>query len=55
MWRPGFGELLLVLVIVVLVFGVGRIKEIGTAIREFRKSLRDDDEEKEKTDEEKKS
>ncbi len=42
--RIGVPELLIVLLIVVLIFGVGRVKEIGTAIREFRKSLKDDDE-----------
>lgn len=39
----GTGEILLVLVIVVLIFGVGRIskigRELGTGIREFRKGL----------------
>ena len=51
--RLGVPELLIVLLIVVLIFGVGRVKEIGTAIREFRNSLRDDDEEKEKAEEKK--
>ena len=40
---PGPLELVLILVIVVLLFGVGRISkisgEIGSAIREFRKGL----------------
>jgi len=53
--RIGVPELLIVLVIVILIFGVGRVKEIGTAIREFRKSLKGDDEEPEKTGEEKKT
>jgi sec-independent protein translocase protein TatA len=55
--RLGIPELLIVLLIVVLIFGVGRVKDIGTAIREFRKALKDDDGEKDKakTEEEKKS
>lgn len=48
----GFGatELIIILVIVLLLFGVGRIagvgKELGTGIREFRKGLTGDDEKK---------
>ncbi len=54
--RLGIPELLIVLLIVVLIFGVGRVKEIGTAIREFRKALKDDDDkDKPKPEEEKKS
>jgi sec-independent protein translocase protein TatA len=60
--RIGIPELLIVLVIVILIFGVGRVagigKELGTAIHDFRKGLKGDDEEapeKEKTEEEKKS
>ena len=44
-------ELIIVLVIVLLVFGVGRItkiaSELGTGIRAFREGLRGDDEEEE--------
>jgi sec-independent protein translocase protein TatA len=40
-------ELVIVLVIVLLIFGVGRLgklgKELGTGIREFRSSLRSED------------
>lgn len=40
---PAGSELIVILVIVVLLFGVGRIgqigKEMGSAIREFRKGL----------------
>ena len=43
----GAVELLIILAIIVLLFGVGRIsglgKELGTAISEFRKGLRSDD------------
>lgn len=45
----GITEILLVLVIVVLVFGVGRIskvaKELGSSIRSFREGLKGEDEE----------
>ncbi len=46
----GVPELLLILAVVIILFGVGRIgkigKELGTGIREFRKGLQGD----EKTD-----
>lgn len=39
-------ELIIILVIVMLLFGVGRVgkigRELGTAISEFRKGMRDD-------------
>ncbi len=47
MARFGPTELIIVLVIVILVFGVGRLgqigKELGTAIREFRKNVTPDE------------
>jgi len=60
----GAPELLLILAVVVILFGVGRIgkigKELGTGMREFRKGLQGDDEPKPDaitppTDEQKKS
>ena len=44
----GTPELVLILAVVVLLFGVGRVSriggEMGSAIREFRKGLRGEDE-----------
>ena len=43
MWRPGFAEILIVLVIVILLFGPGRIskiaKELGASISAFKDGL----------------
>ena len=45
--RLGFGEILIVLVVVLLVFGANKIPQLGDAlgkgIRNFRKSSREDD------------
>ncbi len=54
MWRPGVAEILIVLVIVLLLFGPGRIakisKELGSSITAFKEGLsgekKDDQEEK---------
>jgi sec-independent protein translocase protein TatA len=58
----GVPELLIVLVIVILIFGVGRVagigKELGNTIRGFREGLKGDEEKKpaeEKDDEGKKA
>lgn len=54
--RFGPTELILVIVIIVLLFGVGRISkiagELGSGIRSFRKGLQDDSDQadKENTD-----
>ena len=49
----GTTELIIVLVIVLIIFGVGRLPEIGgamgKAIREFRRSQSTDDEKKEQS------
>lgn len=57
MARLGGPELLIVLVIVLLIFGVGRIGkiagEMGSGIRAFRDGLKGDDEEELAEEEEK--
>ncbi len=49
----GAPELAIILVIILLVFGVGRIsgvgKELGSSIKEFRKAVKDEDKEEAKT------
>lgn len=53
--RIGTPELLIVLVVVVLLFGVGRISkiagELGSGIREFRKGLQGDEDQEGPADE----
>ncbi len=43
----GAPELLIILAIVILLFGVGKVgrlgKDLGTAVREFRSAVRDED------------
>ncbi len=43
MWRPGFAEIIIVLVIIILLFGPGRIskiaKELGASITAFKEGL----------------
>lgn len=49
-WRPGLPELLIVLVLVLLLFGPGRIAriagELGKGIRSFREGVNTNDENK---------
>ncbi len=53
---PGGSEWIIILVIVVLLFGVGRLGriggELGRGIREFRKGLKGDDDKTEHKDDE---
>jgi len=47
--RPGLGELLIILLVVVVIFGASRLPKIsqslGEAIKSFRKSVREEDKE----------
>ena len=44
MWTPGMGELVILLVIVLVIFGPGKLpkvgKSLGSAISEFKDSVR---------------
>ena len=52
MGRFGMGELLIILLIVLLIFGAGKIpqiaKSLGEGIREFKKNMSGSDEEQKK-------
>lgn len=47
---PGMGELVVIFLIVLVLFGAGKIpkiaKDIGSGIREFKKSIKDEPEDK---------
>jgi len=49
MWHPGIGELLIILVIVLVIFGAGKLPQVGrslgSAITEFKESVQPKDEE----------
>lgn len=51
MWSPGLGELTIILVIVLVLFGAGKLtgvgRDLGGAIKEFKKSVKPADEEEE--------
>jgi len=53
-WKPGIWELLIIFLVVILIFGATRLpkigKAMGEAIRGFRKSVKDIDEEKKEED-----
>ena len=50
MWRPGIAEIIIVLVIVILLFGPGRIskiaKELGASISAFKEGLNGENKDK---------
>lgn len=58
-WRPGLPELLIILVVVLLLFGPGRIAkiagELGKGIRSFRDGVGKPEEEKDEKDDENKA
>jgi len=47
MGMPGFGELIVIFLIVLVIFGAGKIpkiaKDIGSGIKEFKKAVSEDD------------
>ncbi len=54
MWQPGMWELLIILFIVLIVFGTGKLTNIGsslgTAIREFKQSVKETPDENKDSD-----
>jgi sec-independent protein translocase protein TatA len=53
MWAPGMGELIIILFIVLVIFGAGKLPQVGrslgSAISEFKSSVAGKDEEEEKS------
>lgn len=51
MWTPGMGELFIILLIVLILFGGNKIaglgRSLGTAIAEFKEALKGSEEKKE--------
>ena len=49
---PGMGELVVIFLIILVLFGAGKIpkiaKDLGSGIREFKKSIKDAPEDKDK-------
>jgi sec-independent protein translocase protein TatA len=49
---PGGWELIIILVIVIVIFGVGKVADVGPALGKaisgFKRAVKDDDDEKEK-------
>lgn len=58
MWTPGMGELFIILIIVLVLFGGNKIaglgRSLGTAIAEFREAVKGGEQEKKESIEEKK-
>ena len=59
MWMPGGTEWLIILVLVLIVFGAGKLpqvgRQLGSAITEFKDGLKPKDEEEPDLDEKKKT
>jgi len=59
MFGIGFGELIIILVIILLLFGAARLpelaKSLGKAVKEFNKAMKSDDEDKSEKNDVKKS
>ena len=57
MSMPGIGELIVIFLIILVVFGAGKIpkiaKDLGNGIREFKRSVSNNDENNEKNEEKK--
>lgn len=54
MWTPGIGELLIIMIIVLVLFGGGKLagigKSLGTAISEFKEAVKEDKDKKPATE-----